>query len=501
MTTKKEIQRLKELGHSQREISKRLQVDRRTIKRYWDSPEPGSTREAPSWVEDVDWDFIRERRAQGVLVTNIYEELVPKSVPLPGYAEFTRRLAKMEKEDSVPKIIPPKNKMPGEEIEIDYSGDSIPFVSPSTGENVPTELFVACPPFSQKFYAEFSLSQNLRSCIESVVKMFSFYGGVPKFLVVDNMKTAVTKYHKYDPFMNRSFLEMAEHYRVGLSPARPYTPKDKPSVERAVGIIQQHLFPMARNRVYHSLAELNRDMRQFLKKFHSRPMQRGGVSRDELFEKEKVKFEPLPGDRYEFSQWKKAKIHQDCHFHHEKNFYSVPWKYVGKGLDIKFNEKTVTAFWQGSLVATHAVTGKNSEGCYRTNPAHFPESRKISDLRNLERLFFLVGKIGDNSLALAKKISEMGVHPLANYKRLLGIINLGKKHSKEAMEYACQMALEMNRANYHYIKNCAESYIPPLENDITKAPTRAAGTIFLQGEFEHERDQETTGDTETVGNA
>ena len=133
--------------------------------------------------------------------------------------------------------------IPGEEIEIDYSGDSIPFVSPATEKPIGTELFVASLPFSQKFYAEFSLSQRLQSCLMSTVNMFSFFGGVPKFLIVDNMKTAVNKYHKYDPFLNRSFLDMANHYKTGIAPARPYTPTDKPSVERAVGIIQQHFFP------------------------------------------------------------------------------------------------------------------------------------------------------------------------------------------------------------------------------------------------------------------
>ena len=258
MSTKKEIQRLKELGHSQREVSKRLQIDRRTIQRYWDSPSPESPREEPGWVDSIDWDHVRERRKLNMFATAIYEEL--PSTPPPSYATFARFLAKMEKKESPPKITPPKRVIPGEEIEIDYSGDSIPFVSPATEKPIGTELFVASLPFSQKFYAEFSLSQRLQSCLMSTVNMFSFFGGVPKFLIVDNMKTAVNKYHKYDPFLNRSFLDMANHYKTGIAPARPYTPTDKPSVERAVGIIQQHFFPLANARVYRSLAELNRDM-------------------------------------------------------------------------------------------------------------------------------------------------------------------------------------------------------------------------------------------------
>ena len=499
MATKKEIQRLKELGHSQREISKRLQVDRRTIQRYWDSPEPECSREIPGWIRNIDWDYVRERRALGVFASTIYEELVPSSPP--SYVTFSRVLAKMEKSQSKTKIAPPRIKIPGEEIEIDYSGDSIPFISPGSGEVVSTELFVASLPYSQKFYAEFSLSRQLASCLMSTVNMFSFFGGVPKFLVVDNMKTAVTKYHKYDPFLNPSFRDMAEHYRTGIAPARPRQPTDKPSVERAVGFIQQHFFPLARVRVYHSLSELNRDLRIFLKKFSARPIQRSGISRDELFEKkEKAALGTLPVTKYEFSQWKKVKIHPDCHFQYDYNFYSVPYKYVGETLDIKFNDKTVTAFFEGSHVATHAVVRKG-RGHWKSSSSHFPERKDIRHFRNLEYLFASAEKIGDNCLALVKRISEQGVHPLANYRKIMGIISLRKKCSKEAIEYACEMALEMNRTGYYYVNNCAKAYIPTPKKHMITAPPRDAKTIFLQGEFEHERDQQTNDDAEIAGNA
>ena len=489
MCTRKEIQRLRKLGHSKNKIAKKLDLDWRTIQRYWDSPSPESPRETPSWIDTVDWEHVKTRRKDGMFATDIYRELSP--APSCSYGTFARRLAKIEKEEAPVKIIPPRIKIPGEEIEVDYSGDSIPFVLPATGEKIKTELFLGVLPYSQKFYAEFSLSQTLKSCIMSVVNMLHFFDGVPKFLVVDNMKTAVNKYHKYDPCLNRSFQDMARYYGTGVSPARPYRPKDKPSVENAVGIIQQHFFPLVKRREFHSLGELNRELFVFLKKYHALPLQRKGVSRDEFFEKEKAALGPLPKTRYEFCDWKKVKVHPDCHFQHGKNYYSVPYVRVGDALDVKFNEKTVTAYFEGEHVATHAVALGN--GHYVSNSAHFPESKRLEDFRNLGWLLERAGRIGENCLLAVERISERGVHPLANYKRMLGIVELGKKYSKEAMEYACETALEMNRLNYHYVKNCANSYHPP-SNEHTKAPIREAGTTFLQGEFEDDRSQETTGD-------
>ena len=489
MTTKKEVQRLKGLGHSQREISKRLQLDRRTVQRYWGSPTPESPREVPAWISTIDWDYVGERRKVGMLATEIYKELSP--APSCSYVTFARRLAKIEKEETPVKVIPPRIKIPGEEIEVDYSGDTIPFVSSSTGEKTGTELFVGVLPYSQNFYAEFSLSQTLPSLIMSVVNMLHFFGGVPKFLVVDNMRTAVNKYHKYDPWLNRSFLDMANHYKTGITPARPYRPKDKPSVERAVGIVQQHFFPSIRGVRHYSLDELNRKLFDFSKDYRKRPLQRKGISRDEFFEKERAALGSLPETRYEFCEWKKAKTHPDCHFQHDKNYYSVPYARVGDALDVKFNEKTVTAYFEGEHVATHAVA--LGDGHYVSNSAHFPESKRISDFRDLQWFFKRAEMIGESCLLVVERISDRGVHPLANFKRIMGIVELGKKHSKEAMAYACEMALEMNRLNYHYVKNCAKSYLPP-SNEHKKAPTRDAVTTFLQGEFEDDRNQETTGD-------
>ena len=482
MSTKEEILRLKSLGHKKNEVAKKLNIEWRTVNQYWDGI-PTDIDRTPSWAKEIDWENIAKEVSNGTRATQIFDELCESHI-LPSYSSFTRYLAKYRKVNKEKTIVIRLPKTPGKELEVDYSGDSISLLSPSSGEILSTELFVGCLPCSSYIYAEFTFSQKLEDFISSHVRMFKHLGGVPLFLIPDNTKVAVDKANRYEPKLNLAYQAMAEHYKVGVSPTRPRKPKDKPSVERAVGIIQDKFFSKVKNKTYTSIHELNRDLRVWLNEFNAKKMKGREKSRLDLFEEEKKLLMDLPDKEHKFYHWKSVKVHPDCHFTFNMNHYSVPSKYVGKELTIKYDNKVVMAYCSGDKVCTHTIL--KGHGHYQTNISHYPEEKIAHYNFSIQKAIKEAKLIGEYTEAVVNKLIKKGVHPLANLRKIQGIINLKKKYEVEALEYGCEMAIEMNKLFYQYINNCAKSYKYVELTNESLLPKRDEKFICLQGGFDND---------------
>jgi transposase len=188
-------------------------------------------------------------------------------------------------------------RQPGHSVEVDYSGNSLEINNPATGEITKVELFVGALTYSSYFYAEFTYTQKLDDFIDSQVRMFEYFGGVPEFVVPDNCLTAVTKAEKHDVKLNESYHDMCKHYKAIVDPARVRRPQDKPVVEKSVDIIQKDFFPRVRSRTFTSLHELNQAMRGYLEERMKVTMRERNKSRLELFSEEKVLLRALPDHR------------------------------------------------------------------------------------------------------------------------------------------------------------------------------------------------------------
>ena len=143
---------------------------------------------------------------------------------------------------------------------VDYS-DGLSIVDPATGELIPTQLFVEVWGASNYTYAEASLSQTLPNWIGSHVRAFRYFGCVPRVLVPDNLKSGVHAPCLYEPELNPTYAEMAEHYGCAVLPARPRRPRDKAKVETGVLIAQRWILAVLRQRTFYSLAEFNSAIR------------------------------------------------------------------------------------------------------------------------------------------------------------------------------------------------------------------------------------------------
>jgi len=150
----------------------------------------------------------------------------------------------------------------GEKCFIDYCGVTVPVVSPATGEVRQAQVFVAVLGASIYTYAETTWSQSLRDWLQSHVRTFEFFDGVPALLVPDNLRSGVSKACRYDPELNPSYHQLAEHYQVAVMSARPYKPKDKSKV--AVQIVERWIIARLRHQTFFSLGELNHTLRSLL---------------------------------------------------------------------------------------------------------------------------------------------------------------------------------------------------------------------------------------------
>lgn len=476
MTDWKEIQRLKHLGHNKSEVARLLNLNRETVIKYWDEIS-STTLLQPHWAEEIDWKYIREELERKVPRKILYEEQ-GQSVELPSYQAFCEYLRNHE-EIKQPEVTIKIHRTPGSSIEVDYSGDKVQILNPATGEIYEAELFVGSLSYSGYFYPEFTLSQRTEDFIMAHNNMFSFFGGAASFIIPDNCKTAVTKNKRNDWDINSTYQDMCAHYGIVVDPADPYSPRHKPNVENAIGLIQKDFFPRIRNRTFTSLIELNQVLREWLLKKLQEEVRGRGQSRAFFFEQEKPHLKSLPESPYEIFYFKKAKVHPDCHFIHEKNYYSVPHQYVGKELDIKFNGKEIHAYFETSRIASHSAMRGTFH--YSTNTAHYPEKKFVDMNYHIGLARKEAEKIGPNMTLVIERLLREDRFPLKNLRRVQGILSLSKQFEREAMEYGCEMALQYESLNYDRIKRFAKGYRPQKNKVFNISPTRQADLICLQG--------------------
>ena len=238
----------------------------------------------------------------------------------------------------------------GEKLFVDYSGDGVPVVDPQTGEIRLAQIFVAVLGASGYTFAEATLSQKLPDWIGSHVRAFSFFDCVPEIVVPDNLKSAVTKPCRYEPELNATYADIAQHYGVAIIPARPYKPRDKAMVELGVLLVQRWITARLRRHTFFSLHELNRHIATLLQGLNDRPFQKNKTeSRRSQFDSlDRPAMKPLPAQIYEYAEWKKVSVNIDYHIEVDRHYYSVPFQLARTQLDVRLTGAVVEAAGRGS---------------------------------------------------------------------------------------------------------------------------------------------------------
>jgi transposase len=395
---------------------------------------------------DFDWKQIHsELRRKGVtryLLWYDYKQEHPEGL---SYSRFCKRYRKWLK--TIDACMRQTYKF-GEKMFVDYTGVTISVME--NGNLITAQIFVACLGGSNYTFVEATKTQSLPDWIDSHTRAFSYFGGAPEIVVPDNLKSGVKHPHLYEPDLNPTYDDMAEHYGVAVMPARVATPRDKAKVEQAVQHVERQILAKLRDRQFFSIYELNQAIKPLLEEINAKPFQKLPGSRKSRFEIEKESLRPLPSTPYIFAEWKKARLGADYHIALDKHYYSAPHILIDKKLDVRYSSKTVEIFCQGKRVASHRRSYQ--KGGYTTLPEHMPESHRQHAAWTPQRIINWAKKNGEYTSRLAEKIIESRRHPQQGFRSCLGIIRLGKSYG-DRLEKACERAFFFGAYSYKSVES------------------------------------------------
>ena len=347
------------------------------------------------------------------------------------------------------------NRKPGEQVEVDWAGDTATIIDPDTGEIIKAYIFVGVMTYSQYAYVEAFLDTKQKSWINAHVHMYEFFGGVAKILVPDNCKTAVIHNGGWkDQQINETYQEMAEHYGTAIIPARVRSPKDKPNAEGTVGNISTWITAALRDEQFFSLGELNRAIRKKLEEFVHRPFQKKEGSRYEIFRDEELPLlANLPATPYELAEWKIATVQFNYHISVDGMLYSVPYEFIKRKVDVRITDTTIEIFYNHNRVASHRrMYGR--KGQYSTIMEHMPESHQKYLEWNGDRFRNWAERIGINTSKVVDALLTSQRVEQQSYRSCMGLLKLADKYSVDRLEAACQKALIYTASpSYKSIKN------------------------------------------------
>jgi transposase len=412
--------------------------------RLFRRPTLATDRVVPNWA-----DVHQELKKAGVTLALLWQEYRAAQPGGYAYSQFCERYRQWRR-----KLKPSMRQVhrAGEKLFVDFSGTRPHLVDPATGEEIPVELFVGVLGASGLIYAEATRSQDLPSWIGAHVGMLEYFQGSTAIWVPDNLKSGVTTAHAYEPEMNRTYLDLAQHYGAVVIPTRVARPKDKPKVEVSVQIAQRWVLAALRHRTFFTLADLNGAIRERLDVVNDRPMKTVGVSRRVLFEQlDRPALKPLPVLRYELAEWHVCRVNIDYHVEIAHNFYSVPYQLVHERVDARFTASTVEVFFKGRRVASHArLTGR---GRFATLVEHMPRAHRAHAEWTPSRLIAWAEHTGPATGRLVAGILERRPHPEQGYRACLGLMRLGREHGADRLEAACLRAERLRSYRFRTVEH------------------------------------------------
>jgi len=395
-----------------------------------------------------DWSHVhRELRGKGVTLTLLWHEYKtahPEGFQYSWFCDQYRAWA------GTLDLVMRQEHRAGEKLFVDYAGQTAEVVDRRTGEIRQAQVFVAVLGASNYTYAEATWSQQLPDWIGSHVRAFDFLGGTSEILVPDNLRSGVSKAHRYEPDLNPTYADLARHYGVAVLPARVRKPRDKAKAEAGVLLVERWILAVLRHRTFFSLAELNREIARLLERLNTRPFKKLPGTRQELFEQlDRPALQPLPAQAYEFAEWKKVLVNIDYHVDIEGHYYSAPYPLVRKSLQARFTARTVECFHKGQRVASHPRS--HLKGHHTTVPEHMPPAHRSYAEWTPQRLIAWAEKTGPATATLVRTILERRAHPQQGFRSCLGIMRLGKSFGEERLEAACRRALRLGTYSYKSI--------------------------------------------------
>jgi transposase len=398
-----------------------------------------------------------ELKKRGVTKHLLWEEYKQGKTTFYSYSQFCYHLLQHQKTLHPSMVL---DHVAGDKLMIDFAGKKMSYIDKTTGDAVHCQLFIAVLPYSGYVYVEACHTQAMSDFIHCTTRCLQALGGVPKALVTDNLKSAVTKSDKYEPDLNTTFLQLNNHYGCTALPARAYKPKDKAAVEGMVRIVYTHVVARLRHRQFFSLSEMNFAIAEQVFLFNQRRLQKNEFTREEQFNaSEKPVLKPLPTTLFEIQYSKYYKVAMNNHIllTPDKHYYSVPHTHIGKKVVVIFTRTIVRIYHAGTLLCMHMRD--YTQGKYSTNVDHLcshhraylqrsPEYYKAKALKIdpvVHQLFVLIFDQPDR-------------YPEQLYKTCDGLLRLAYLHKSSGQFIkACSLSIQSGIINYGFIKRIIDN--------------------------------------------
>lgn len=417
--------------------------------------------------------YIKELQHPHVTRQLLWEEYRNEEPEGYSYSQFCEYLYRYKKQTEVSLQM---DHPPGERCEIDFAGDFLYYYDSVNKTKVSCPVLVCTLPSSGFSYVEPLGSSRLVDLIPALNRSLEYLGGVPMFIVTDNMAQIVSRVSRYEP----KFTELAEqwslHYNTSIKAVRVKKPKDKASVEKAVHLSYQRIYAQMRNETYYSLSALKYRVKELLEAFNDRPMKVYRISRRERFLKdEKSYLRPLPESLYVLKYKTQSRVKKNYHvlLGEDWHQYSVPYQYIGQQTSLVYDSEIVEIFLDNyQRIAVHQRD--TSRYGTTTLSEHRPEShRRYLQQRELNEDDFLswASTIGNSTEEAVVKLLSAKSFIEQTYDACLGLMQLARKYGEQRLEAACKRANQCGRITYTMLKNILEN-----NQDKTPEPNR----IILQ---------------------
>lgn len=488
----REIIRQLQLKESVRAVSRRLSISRNTVKKYrlfivandlLKGPLPENSvleemlvkyekNETPSQTSKVaPYREVTTGMYKAGLTTQVIFQRLQENHKFAGSYSSVLRFVRSELTEIRPEAFIRIEVAPGSQAQADFGYAGLMF-DPQIKKLRKSWGFSMVLSHSRHQFDQFVFDQKVETWLDLHRQAFAFFGGVPKEIVIDNLKAGITKAAFYDPLVQKSYRQCAEHYGFIISPCRPATPRHKGKVE--CGGIKYLKNNFLAGRSFRNIQEANEKVLTWCLETAGKRIH--GTTRQvplEVFDKsERQALLPLPVHPYEIITWKEAKLHPDCHITFEASYYSAPFRLIGQSLVVAASDKEVRIFHDHQLVATHQRATRRGE--WKTILSHLPPDKASYYLYTPVFCREQARKIGPKAEELITDL--LGERPLNRLRAVQGILRMTQKYGPERLEAACRRALFFDELSYRTIKRI-------LVNNLDKEGMPVGGRLpFPEGE-------------------
>lgn len=339
----------------------------------------------------------------------------------------------------------------GDKMFIDYAGDKLSIIDTDTGEILPVEVFVSILPCSQLTFVQAVMSQRKEDLIHCCEAALLFYGGTPAAIVPDNLRAAVSRPSRYEAELNEDFAAFAEHYGCAVIPARVRKPRDKALVEGAIKLIYRSIYTKLEGREFYDLASLNAAIHVALELHNNALFTQRSYSRREQYEEiERSCMGPLNPIRFELKLRHTATVQKNGFIRLEKHYYSVPYKHIGKKVNVLYNSTTLDIYLKYEKIATHTRNYKLYG--YTSQQEHLASCQRVITDWNPEKFLVEAASIHPDVESFIRQVIELKIHPEQAYKSCRGILNFASRVGRKRLINACRWASCHGLYNYPAIE-------------------------------------------------